>query len=423
MTRLLSILQLTVRSLINRRLTAGLTVFAIALSVMLLLGVEKIRNEARSSFANTISGTDLVVGARSGSIQLLLYSVFRIGNATNNVTWRSYETIKARPEVAWTIPLSLGDSHRGFRVLGTNLDYFKHYRFGRKQTLTFRAGSPFADLFDAVLGADVAAELGYKAGDKLVIAHGLGSAGFTNHADKPFTISGILAKTGTPIDRTVHVSLEGIEAIHVDWRNGSPVPGLTLTADDVRKMELKPRSITAFLVGLKSRFAVFAMQRRVNEFPREPLLAILPGVALQEMWSLMGTAESALAGISILVVATGILVMLAMLLSSLNERRREMAILRSVGARPSHIFAMFVSEAGVLTLAGCVLGLIFLYAGLLIGQPIIDARFGLFLEIGFPSSRDFLLLGLVFAAGVVAGGIPAWRAYRQSLADGMLVRV
>jgi len=274
-----------------------------------------------------------------------------------------------------------------------------------------------------VLGADVAVKLGYKVGDGLIVAHGLGSAGFSDHADKPFKVSGILTKTGTPIDRTVHISLAGIEAIHIDWRNGAPVPGLTLTADEVRKMELKPRSITAFLVGLKSRFAIFGMQRRVNEFPREPLLAILPGIALQEMWSLMGTAESALAGITILVVATSILVMLTMLLSSLNERRREMAILRSVGARTSHIFAMFVAEAGALTLAGCVIGLGLVYLGLLIVQPIIDSRYGLFLEIGVPSLRDLTLVGTVFAMGIVAGFIPAWRAYRQSLVDGMIVRV
>ena len=116
--------RLALQSLRNRALTASLTVLAIAFSVMLLLGVEKVRTGARESFADTISGTDLIVGARSGSIQLLLYSIFRIGNATNNVTWKSYEDIAKRPEVAWIVPLSLGDSHHGFRVLGTTADYF-----------------------------------------------------------------------------------------------------------------------------------------------------------------------------------------------------------------------------------------------------------------------------------------------------------
>jgi putative ABC transport system permease protein len=120
--------RLALRSLGNRRLTAILTILSIGLSVALLLGVEKVRSGARESFANTISGTDLIVGARGGGVQLLLYSVFRIGNASNNITWKSFQDVAARPEVAWIVPLSLGDSHRGFRVLGTTRDYFERYR-------------------------------------------------------------------------------------------------------------------------------------------------------------------------------------------------------------------------------------------------------------------------------------------------------
>ncbi|MEX2643360.1 MAG: ABC transporter permease, partial [Acetobacterales bacterium] len=174
-------LSLALKSLRNRAVTACLTIAAIAVSVMLLLGVEKVRTEARASFADTISGVDLIVGARSGSVQLLLYSVFRIGNATNNITWESYRDIAARPEVAWTIPLSLGDSHRGFRVLGTDAGYFQHYRYGGDRRLRLAEGKPFDDLFDAVLGAEVAESLGYSLGDPIVVAHGIGAAGFSRH--------------------------------------------------------------------------------------------------------------------------------------------------------------------------------------------------------------------------------------------------
>ena len=418
----MQLLTLCLKSLLNRRATAGLTVFAIAVSVALLLGVEKVRTEAKTSFANTISDTDLIVGARSGAIPLLLYSVFRIGNATNNISWQSYRELAARPDIAWTIPLSLGDSHHGFRVLGTNGDYFAHYRYGPKRPLAFVAGGPFADLFDAVLGADVAASLGYRLGDRIVIEHGLGQEGFTRHEDKPFRVAGILAKTGTPVDRTVHVSLEAIEAIHVDWRGGSRVPGLNVSAEEVRRRDLRPQVITAFLVGLRSRIAAFAVQRAVNEYKAEPLLAILPGVALQELWGLMGTAESALATISIFVVATGLLGMLTMVLASLNERRREMAILRALGARPWYVFALFVAEATILTVLGTVLGLALLYAALAVAQPVMDSRFGIYIAISLPTLRDVVVLGLVIVAGFVAGTIPAYRAYRQSLADGMMVR-
>ncbi len=350
------IVRLAVQSLLNRWVTALLTVLAIALSVMLLLGVEKVRTGARQSFADTISGTDLIVGARSGSLNLLLYSVFRIGNATNNVTWKSYQDIAKMPEVAWIVPLSLGDSHHGFRVLGTNVDYFTRYKFRRGQQMTFTSGGPFKDLFDAVIGSDVADALGYKVGDRIIVAHGVGSISFIEHEDKPFRVAGILAKTGTPIDRTVHVSLEAIEAIHIDWQNGAPVPGQGVSADDVRKMDLTPRAITAALVGLNSKLATFRVQRAINDYQEEPLSAIMPGVALQELWGLVGTAETALSVVSAMVVATALPGMVTMILTTLNERRREMAILRSVGATPATVLGLLAAEGGLLTLAGVVVG-------------------------------------------------------------------
>jgi putative ABC transport system permease protein len=216
------ILRLALGSLLARALTVAMTILAIALSVMLFLGVEKVRTGAKASFADTISGTDLIVGARTGSVQLLLYSVFRIGAATNNMTWESYQDIAARDAVDWIVPISLGDSHRQFRVMGTTTEFFERYKYRSGQSLAVREGTVMDDLFDATIGADVAETLGYSVGDPIVVAHGLAS--FSEHEDQPFRISGILEKTGTPVDRTVIVSLEAIEAIHVDWRSGAQFP-------------------------------------------------------------------------------------------------------------------------------------------------------------------------------------------------------
>jgi putative ABC transport system permease protein len=416
------VLRLALQSLRNRWLTAVLTVFAIAISIMLLLGVEKVRTGARQSFADTISGTDLIIGARSGSIQLLLYAVFRIGNATNNITWASLQDIASRPEVDWVVPLSLGDSHRGFRVLGTTADYFKRYKYRQAHGLSFRAGGPFTDLFDAVVGADVASTLGYKVNDPIIVSHGLGAISFVEHDDKPFRVSGILEKTGTPVDRTVHVSLEAIEAIHVDWQSGGRIPGQSISAAEVRQMDLKPKAVTAALVGLKSRLATFRLQRAINEYREEPLSAILPGAALQELWGLVGTAETALKAVSAMVVATALLGMVTMILTTLNERRREMAILRSVGARPRTILGLLMAEAGVLTLAGVAVGVVLLYAALLLLRPYVDVAYGLHLPIEPPAPPEVTTLVFIALAGCLAGLLPALRAYRLSLADGMMIR-
>ncbi|HEY0229700.1 MAG TPA: ABC transporter permease, partial [Dokdonella sp.] len=250
-------LALAWKSLRNRLGTALLTAFTIALSVALVLGVQRIRSEARASFASTVSGTDLIVGARSSPVGLLLYAVFHLDDATNNVSWQSYQEIAAWPEVAWSVPISLGDSHRGFRVMGTTADFFAHYRYGARHPLEFSAGKPFDDVYDAVLGAEVARKLGYSLGSAIVLTHGTGRIGNADHKDKPFRIVGILARTGTPIDATVAVGLAGIEAIHVDWQSGTQIPGHTVSADAARRMDLTPKTITAFLLGLKSRIATF----------------------------------------------------------------------------------------------------------------------------------------------------------------------
>ena len=419
----MAILSLALKSLLNRRATALLTLASIALSVALLVGVERLRTETRASFASTISGTDLIVGARSGPVQLLLYSVFRIGNATNNISWESYQDIAAQPRVAWTVPLSLGDSHRGFRVLGTTNAYLEHYRYGRDQPLAVARGTWLDDLFDAVLGAEVAAQLGYDIGDRVTIAHGAGDVAFARHDDKPFRVTGILARTGTPVDRTVHVSLAAIEAVHVGWRGGAPTPGIEVSAERVRGMDLTPEAITAVLVGLDSRIATFGVQRWVNDYPEEPLLAVLPGVALAELWSLLGVAENALLVVSACVVLVGLIGMLTALLIGLNERRREMAILRSVGARPAQVMALIVGEAAFLTLLGVTAGVGLLYLLLAAAQPVLASELGLFIAIGAPSLREWLLLAAVLSAGVLAGVLPGWRAYRMSLTDGLSIRV
>lgn len=419
------LLRLALASLGNRRFTALLTVFAIALSVCLLLAVERVRNEARTSFANTISGTDLIVGARSGNVNLLLYSVFRIGNATNNIRWDSFEHFANHRQVKWAIPISLGDSHRGYRVMGTSPAYFEHYRYARTQQLQLSSGRAFADdPFEVVLGAEVAQALNYQLDQELVLAHGVASISLVKHDDKPFKVVGILKRTGTPVDRTLHISLAGMQALHIDWQNGMPARGAAkVSAAQARQLDLQPQAITAVMLGLTSKIATFSLQREINEFRGEPLLAILPGVALQELWSLMGTAEKALFVVSLFVVLTGLIGMLTAILTSLNERRREMAILRSVGARPWHIASLLIVEAFALALAGVLLGLLLLYLGIAGSQGYVQANYGLYLPLNPPTGYEWTLLGAILSAALLMGCVPAWRAYRQSLADGLSIRL
>ena len=413
--------KLTLSSLYARLLTVSMTVFAISLSLMLYLSVEKLRSSAYTSFTNTISQTDLIVGSRTSSIQLLLYSVFRVGNATNNITWESYEDIIDRDEIAWSVPISLGDSHKGFRVMGTNLEFFERYKYRSGQSLEIEEGNYFDDLYDVVLGYGVAEKLGYKLDIPLIVSHGLQS--FTDHDDQPFRVSGILAKTGTPVDNTVIVSLEAIEAIHVDWSSGTKIQGQETPVDQIRKMNLSPKNITAVLIGVNSKLQVFQLQRWINEYPEEALSSILPGVALQELWRIVGIVENLLLGISIVVIFTTLIGMTAIVFSGLNERRREMAIWRAMGAPPSIIIGLLMIEAFIISLLSAIVSAILLFTLLYLLQPWIDNNYGILVNIEMLSLQDIFIFGYFILAAMLVSLIPAIRAYWFSINDGMTIKI
>jgi len=418
------IFELAFKSLRNRVLTSVLTVLSIGLSVALFLGVERVRSGARDSFSNTISQTDLIVGARGGTIQLLLYSVFRMGTATGNISVESWETFRDHPAVAWTIPFSLGDSYRGFRVVGTNDSYYEHYRYHGDRKIEFDAGNRPSALFDVVLGSDVARDLDHKVGDRIVVSHGISDVSIVAHDATPFVVTGILARTGTPIDRSVHVTLEGIEALHVDWKDGAPpIRGQETSPEALQNLDLKPSQITAFLLRTKTRVETLRLQREINSWEDEPLMAIIPGVALAELWNGLSYAEDALRVVSIFVILVGLIGMLVALYNSLNERRREMAIFRAVGAGAGTIMALLVIEASLLTVTAVVLGISMTYGALFMFQPIMTSLFGLYVPISLPSTTEWIYLGLVVIFGVLLGVVPALRAYRHTLADGLTLRV
>ena len=425
-----ALLVLATRSAWFRRGTLALVVLSIALATLLLLSLERMRTDIRAGFSQAVSGTDLVVGARTGPVQLMLFSVFHIGGATNGVRMDSLRAIANHRAVAWMLPLALGDSHHGFAVLGSTPEYFTRFLYGDKQALALAQGRAFAGtldgLYEGVVGAEVADALGYQLGQRITLSHGMnsspGGALSNDHGDKPFTLVGILARTGTPVDRTVHISLQAIEAIHLDWAGGAPLPGMKVAPELARKFDLEPKVVTAALVGLKSRAAVFNVQRFVAQFEAEPLMAVLPGVALDELWEVIGVGERALMGMSAMVALVSLAGLVAVVLAGLNERRRELAVLRAVGAGPRHVLLLLVVEGAWVTLLGALLGLIASVAVVLFAAPWVQARFGISMQLGAPTATQWALLGGVLLAGMLASLAPAFRAYRLSLIDGLSPR-
>ncbi|WP_193050083.1 ABC transporter permease [Pseudoalteromonas undina] len=411
--------KLAYKSLLNRRASVLLTLLTIAISVMLLLSIERVRIDAKSSFSNTISGTDLIVGARTGDIQLLLSSVFRIGHTNNGVSWQSYQYITKQRGVKWSIPISLGDSHKGQAVLGTTLDYFKHYRFAKKQPLAFTQGQAFSSINEVVIGSEVASKLAYKIGDEIVISHGMGNTSFHHHDDNPFKVVGILKPTGTPVDKTLHVPLAAIELIHGGGHHDH---------DDhhdhsSHALVGHPKQITAFLMGFDSPLYTLQIRRNINQFKPEPLLAIMPTVTLKELWEMLAIIEKILLLFSFVVVIISLLGMLTTLLANLNQRRRELAILRSVGARPWQLFSLISIESLLTTFLGCLVGCTLFYALMGTTAGYLQSQAGVSINISMLSDYELTLIGVIMAAGFIIGLIPATRAYFYSLSDGMSIKI
>lgn len=412
---MMTLLSLAAKSLWNRRFTAILTCVSIAIGTTLLLGVERIRLGARESFSNTISQTDLIVGGRSGPVSLLLYSVFHLGNATNNISMESYQHFHDHPAVAWTVPISLGDSHKGYRVVATNHEYVTRFHYAKDRSLSMMDGRWFKEPTDVVIGSEVASRLGYKVGSQIVLAHGSsGSASFAEHADHPFHVIGILDKTSTPVDRALYISLEAMEAIHVGF-NGSDKASAA--------PDLTPTQITAFLLGAKSRLDVLTLQREINEYGEEPLTAILPALTLNELWSGVGYAESALRAIAIMVVIATFVGLIIAVVSTLNERRREIAVLRAVGASPNAITFLLTLETCLISIVATIGAVASVYVGGAFLQGFILDRFGIQVPVTGLRELDWIYLVGINLAGLITGLLAGVKASRNSLADGLQVRI
>ena len=413
------------KSLLNRRLSTSLTVFSMVLSLILLMTVERIKRAAQDGFTQSISGVDLIVGARSGPLQIILYSVFNIGQATQNVSIESYNEIKSRPDVEWTVPYSLGDGHRGFRVVATNQDFFKYYQFRSKEKIELADGAVFKDYFDVVIGADVAKQLQYKVGSPVIVAHGVTSGiALQEHADKPFHVVGIMKPTGTPLDRALYISLEAMEAIHLDWQTGSaPSQDKEIKSENISAEMVKPKTITSFFLRTKNRVEILRLQRWINDYKDEPLLAVIPGAVLAEMWSSLAMVEKILKAISFMVMLVGLISMLIALMTSLNERRREMAILRVLGASLKTILGLIVFETFLLSSLAIVIACTVKIVLEWMWGPWVQSNYGLYLQAPLFSLNEVMYLLIMLVSSLLISLIPAFSAMRSALKDGLSLKI
>ncbi|WP_270728432.1 ABC transporter permease [Shimia sp. Alg240-R146] len=439
-------LNLALYSLWNRRFVASLTVLSIALAVALILGVERLRDSARGSFANSASGIDLIVAPRGNDVQILMATVFGVGSTGTGMSWDSFERVENLPAVDWAVPLMMGDNHRGYPVMGTSRAYFEHFRHSGGQSLEFAQGGDFEAADSAVMGAEVATRFGYGIGTVFVNAHGAGNVSFDMHDDAPFTVTGVLAPTGTAVDRMVFISTEGFDGLHASYETPAADPFAAQENDDASSSlggtdedqaqdarghdddnhedhGYEPNQINAIYVGLTERRAILGIQRALQTDATEALSAVMPNVALLQLWSITGTAENALRLMSVAVAAASLIGMVVMLSATLEARRREFAILRSVGATPGKIFGLIVSEALMMAVVGILIGIALLLLSTALANPILSANYGFRMGLALPSFSELTLLLAVFCVAALASLLPAWRVYRMTLSDGLAAKL
>ena len=423
---------LAFKSFRNRKFTSFLCVLSIALSLSLFLMVEKLRVGIEEGFTNSISNADLIVGARSGPLQLLLYTIFHMDSPTNNISIESYNAIKGHPAVDWTVPISLGDSYKGYRVVATNTNFLAHYRFGRGKKISLREGVWKDHVFGVVLGDKVYRELKHQLGDSIILSHGLSEESFLHHDQTPFKVTGILNPTGTPVDKSVYISLYGMEAIHATHEGEGEHEGEDehagedehdsdhkINLDKFSKENLKNDQITSFILRTKNRTALLGLQRFISTYQGEPLSAIIPAVTLTQLWEMLDQLERAFKGVSFFVVVMGFLTILIILYMSLEQRHREIAILRSVGVSAGKITLLLVTEAVLLSCMGAILGLFLQYVFLFFVSPLLEFQYAIHISMAWPSRQEIFVLCWGVALGSLFGLVPAFKAYRTSLTNGL----
>jgi len=387
------------RFLWSRPLSAGLNVLLLSLGLGSLSFVLLASHQIDQAFERDLAGIDVVVGAKGSPMQLILSGVFHIDAPTGNIPLVAVKALEKHPQVAKLIPISLGDSFRGFRIVGTTPDYLTHYK------ARFAQGGAWAVPMQAVLGAQVAAQSGLKVGDRFAGSHGLGGGG-DSHGQTPYVVSGVLAAGGSVLDRLVLTATESVWQVHEG--------DTALDADD-RKVLEEERELTLALIQYRTPLAAVTFPRFVNSSTE--MQAAAPALEITRLLNMIGVGTDvmrALAGV--LLLTAGLSVFIA-LWSAVRERRADLALLRMLGAPPRKVAALLLCEALWLALLATLIGV-------LAGQELM-AALAWFLQL----DKSVLIGGLAWPAelwsvpalavgvALLSALLPAYEAYRVSVSE------
>jgi putative ABC transport system permease protein len=382
------------RYLWARPLVALLNLALLGLGLGAITFVLLVSDQVERALQRDLAGIDLVVGAKGSPLQLILAGVFHLDVPTGNIPLQTVQTLRSHALVERVVPLSLGDSVQGFRIVGTTPEYLALYGAAVER------GRPWSAPLEAVLGADAARASGLREGSTFVGTHGLGRGGHA-HGDTPYTVTGVLARCGCVLDRLVLTSLESVWQVHED----------DVALDDADRAALEAeREVTLLLVGYRSPLAAATLPRWVDAQPG--LQAAAPALESARLLRLIGVGTEVLRGFGALVVLVAALSVFVALTHAVREREGDLAMLRMLGAPPSRVAALVSAEALWLVGLGLALGLALGHALTHALGWMLAAQRSLAITGGWWAPQQWLVVAAAVALALVAAAWPAWRAYR-----------
>jgi len=412
--------KLLFKSIRSRILPVSLVTITLMASMVLLLSIERIQKATEEGFNQSISGVDAIIGPRSSSLELVLYTVFHIGRPTNNITMQTVDDIKQRKDIDWLVPIALGDSHKGFRVIATEKNYFQHIKYAGDKPLSMSSGSAFNQISETVIGADVAKKLNYKIGSSLQISHGSGESIGMKHDDFSFKVSGILNKTGTPIDQAIFVDLKGYELVHIGWQSGKKLFSLDrFDMSSITNDELTPKTITAAFVGLKSKLTLFKFTKNIQKYSDEAISAVMPGIALSQLWSVIGLVDKGFELLSWIIIVISLIAMVTLIISSIENRKREMTIYRANGASAFFLSKLVVFEALLIGITAIIGAIVFVTIVSYLATDQINVALGITPKFEWVSLEEIKIFGIILLAGVLSSLVPAIMVFRKNIHHGL----
>lgn len=419
--RRMGLLTIVLRSLRHHAAATAITAVAAALGCGLVVSVFAIDRQARAAFQMTDSGIDAVLGARGSKLQLVLNAVFHLETSPGNLPWATYQEISKDPDVAVAVPYAVGDSYRGFRVVGTTTDAFTKLQYRRGSTLQL-APDPRAHFFDperreAVIGSFVATRTGLRISDEFHPAHDVGSSdGHEKEHDESYTVVGILAPTNTPVDRALFIPLEGMFRMGGHALRGAGREYVAKTDEEIPDAD---KEVSAVLLQFKDGAAGFRLDQSINRQGRQATLAWPIAAVTSEIFDKLGWMTGVLRLVAVLVAVVAAASISASVCNTIRERRRDFAIMRSLGARRSTVVRIVVLESAATAALGALGGIVVHIAVFSAAAWIVRNETGVVLDVfAFDWALVAAPAGMV-VLGALAGLVPARQAYATEVAENL----